>query len=49
MTRIKWQLTLEIIIAAKKAKLQHANKPNNLSLLVVVFPRKKGEVQQGEF
>lgn len=49
MTRIKWQLTLEIIIAAKKAKLQHAYKLNDLSLLVVIFPRKKDELQQGEF
>lgn len=49
MTRIKWQLTLEMIIAAKKAKLQCAYEPNDLLLLVGVFPRKKDEVQQGEF
>lgn len=49
MTRIKWQLTLEIIIAAMKAKLQYAYEPNDLLLLAVVFPRKKDEVQQGEF
>ena len=41
MTGIKWQLTLEVIIAAKKPGLQCACKLNDLLLLVVVFPGRK--------
>jgi len=49
MTGIKWQMTLEVITAAQKPRLQCACKLNDPLLLLVVFPRKKDEVQRCEF